>query len=144
MPELIGQGPEEFYMSNTSIGEVPQNAKRTPVVAGGEWKETPYFGPGLKEDSQHMKAFPVGMEIAGFVRALRTTKAEKESDQKDYVCMEDVNGNKFRIAAPGQLYYNLEAVGVGALVAIKYLGKQKVEGYKQELHQFEIVRLDLN
>ncbi len=126
------------------IGRVPQNVKRTLLVPGGEWKDTPYFGPGLEKDSEHMKAFPIGMEIAGTVKALRTTKAEKESDQKDYACMEDLDGNKFRLATPGQLRYALESAGVGARVIVTYKGKEVVEGFKQPLHQFDVSLIEGN
>ena len=133
-------------MSNndTTVGAVPQNVKRTPLSAGGEWKDTPYFGPGLEKDSDHMKAFPIGMEIAGTLRALRTTKAEKVADQKEYACFTDANNNKFRIATPGQLRYQLERAGVGATVVITYKGKEEVEGYKQALHQFGVELIEGN
>jgi len=129
-------------MGNTNVGAVPQGVKRTAVEAGGMWKDTPYFGPGLEKDTEHMKAFPIGMEIAGTVKAIRTTKAEKVSDQKDYICMEDAAGNKFRVAAPGQLVYLIESVGVGTSVVITYKGKEDVEGFKQPLHQFLVEKID--
>lgn len=126
----------------TSIGAVPATGKRTVVQGGGVWVDTPYFGPGLEKDSEHMKAFPVGMQLAGKLMAIRTTKAEKEADQKDYLCLEDVNGTKFRIAAPGQLVFLAEQVlterGVGALIVVTYKGKEVVQGYKQALHQFQV------
>lgn len=122
----------------TTIGAIPQNAKRVKVTGGGEWSETPYFGPGLTEDSEHMKAMPIGMSLAGVLRSIRETKAEKASDRKNYLCMEDFNGTKFRVAAPGQLVYLAEQVGIGSPVVITYRGKEEVEGFKQPLHQFDV------
>lgn len=129
-------------MGQTQVGAVPQGAKRTTVEVGGQWKDTPYFGPGLEKDTEHMKAFPVGMELAGVIKSIRTTKAEKEADRKDYLCMEDFGGNKFRVAAPGQLVHLAEQVGNNVAIVITYLGKETVEGYKQPLHQFKIERIE--
>ena len=130
-------------MSNpTTIGAIPQNAKRVKLTGGGEWSETPYFGPGLEADSEHMKAMPQGSTMAGFLRSVRETKAEKASDRKRYLCMEDFSGNKFRVAAPGQLVYLAEQAGIGTPIAVTYRGKEEVEGYKQPLHQFDVEVLE--
>jgi hypothetical protein len=128
--------------AQNNIGAVPQNVKRTKLTGGGEWAETPYFGPGLEEDSEHMVAMPVGNVLAGVLRAIRETKAEKPSDRKKYLCLEDFSGNKFRIAAPGQLVYLAEQAGVGSRIAVTYRGKEEVEGYKQPLHQFDVEILE--
>jgi len=130
--------------AQNNVGRVPANVKRTPLTAGGEWKDTEYFAPGLEKDSAHMIAFTIGMELCGTLRALRTTKAEKEADQRDYACFTDVDNNKFRVGAPGQLYKILETAGIGTNVVIKYMGKEKVEGYVQALHQFEVSVIDGN
>jgi hypothetical protein len=122
----------------TTIGAIPQTAKRVPLVGGAEWSETPYFGPGLEHDSDNMKAMPPGTVLAGYLRSIRETKADKVSDRKKYLCMEDFSGNKFRVAAPGQLVYLAEQAGIGTPIAINYKGKEDVEGYKQPLHQFSL------
>lgn len=125
-------------MTNTTIGQVPRGAKLTKLTGGGEWAETPYFGPGLEEDSEHMKAMAIGMSLAGTLRSIRETKAEKASDRKKYLCLEDFDGNKFRIASPGQLSYLAEQAGIGTQIVVTYRGKEEVEGYKQPLHQFDV------
>jgi len=145
-------------MSNTNtnptavrIGAKPANMTGRAIEGGDTWKDTPYFGMGLGEDSAHMKAFPAGSELVGFLRALRTTKAEKEADRKDYACFElvDANGKilaqdaRIRISAPGQAYYKLEQAGLDSLVRIVYLGKETVEGFKQQLHQVTVEVLNL-
>lgn len=129
-------------MSQQTIGAVPQNVKRNKIVTGGEWAETPYFGPGLLENSENMIAFPKGMTLAGTLKAIRETKAEKAKDRKRYLCLEDFSGNKFRVSAPGQLVYLAEQAGLGTPIAITYMGKEVVEGYKDELHQFEVESLE--
>lgn len=125
-----------------TIGARPQGVKATKIEAGGAWNETPYFGPGLKENKGHMLAFPAGMELCGTLKALRTTKAEKAQDQRDYACLEDNAGNKFRVGCPGQLYYLLETAGVETVVSITYKGMEYVEAFKKELHQFEVSKIE--
>lgn len=128
--------------AQTTIGSVPDSAKRVKLTGGGEWSETPYFGPGLENDTEHMRAMPAGMTLAGFLRSVRETKAERPSDRKKYLCLEDFSGNKFRVAAPGQLQYLAEQAGIGTPIAITYRGKEEVEGYKQPLHQFDVEVLE--
>lgn len=141
-------------MSNptpVTIGAAPENVSARKIEGGDSWKDTPYFGMGLDENSTHMKAFPKGSKLTGFLRALRTTKAEKEADRKDYACFEltDKNGKilandaRIRISAPGQAYYKLEQAGVESLVRLVYLGKETVEGFKQPLHQVDVEVLDI-
>ena len=124
-----------------NVGKVT-GGKRALVVAGGEWNDTPYFGPGLVEDSDHMLAFPVGMSLEGTLKTMRVTKAEKERDRKTYGCFEDAEGNKFRIAAPGQLKYILESEGIGSTLEITYEGKKYVESLDEECHQFKVQRVE--
>ena len=129
---------------NTTIGAVPANAKLTPFKAGSEFADTPYFGAGLEQDTEHMRAFPVGATLYGTLVELRQTKNEDPDERKWYACMVDASGNKFRIQTPAQLKSNLEQIGSGKGVAITYRGKEKVEGYKTALHQFEVSINDLN
>jgi hypothetical protein len=124
------------------IGAIPQTAKRVPLFGGSEWTETPYFGPGLENDTANMKAMPAGSVLAGYLRAIRETKSDKPSDRKTYLCMEDFSGNKFRIAAPGQLVYLAEQAGIGTPIVVTYKGKEMVDGYKQPLHQFSVEILE--
>ena len=133
------------------VGATPANMKGQKIEGGDSWKDTPYFGLGLPQDSEHMRAFPEGSSISGILRQLRTTKAEKEVDRKDYACIEliDENGaplkenGRVRLSLSGQAYYQLEQVGIGNAFTLTYLGKQEVEGYKQKLHQTETVRFTL-
>lgn len=120
------------------IGAVPNGLKGTAMNQGDPWADSLFFAPGLAEDSAHMKAFPVGSRVAGVVKALRRTKNDVEKDRKNYACLEDLKGNKFRIQTPGQLKYSLEQAGIGATVIITYEGKKYVESHKKELHQFNV------
>ena len=134
-------------MGNTNtqplMGSRPANATARKIEGGDGWKDTPYFGPGLEKNTENMKAMPAGSVLVGFVRAVRTTKAEKEADRKRYACLDTQDGAKFRVSAPGQLVFLLEEAGIGSLVEIKYLGKEEVAGYKQPLHQFEVNILEV-
>lgn len=126
-----------------NIGAIPQNVKRVPLIGGNEWTETPYFAPGLEKDTENMKAMPAGHTLAGYIRDIRETKAENDLDRRKYICLEDFNGIKFRIAAPAQLVYLVEKAGIGTPVAITYKGKEEVEGYKKPLHQFSLEILEI-
>lgn len=143
---LARPAEEGEFMNNTNtlMGTRPANAVARKIEGGDGWKDTPYFGPGLEKDSENMKAMPIGSTIVGFIRAVRTTKAEKEADRKRYACLEAADGTKFRVSAPGQLVFLLEEAGIGTLVEINYLGKEEVEGYKQPLHQFEVSALEVS
>jgi len=121
-----------------TVGAVPANLKLRKLEAGGGWKDTPFFAPGMEANSAHMLAFAVGASVAGRLIALRTTKHEDEDDQKDYACLEGLDGKRFRIQTPGQLRYLLEEAKIESRVVITYKGREKVEGYKQPLHQFEV------
>lgn len=125
-------------MAAAVIGAVPANVKTRKVTNQDLWIDTPYFGPGLEADTEHMKAFKVNEKLCGVIREIRETKAEKEQDRRDYLCMEDLQGNKFRLAAPGQLAYLAGKAGLGATVIVTYLGRQTVEGFKQQLHAFDV------
>jgi hypothetical protein len=141
----LGQQGDNMKNTNNQplMGSRPANATARKIEGGDAWKDTPYFGAGLEADSEHMKAFPIGAELIGVVRAIRTTKAEKEADRKRYACLEAQDGTKFRVSAPGQLVFLLEEAGIGTLVQIIYRGKEVVEGYKQPLHQFEVNALEV-
>lgn len=141
-------------MANTTatpvkVGARPKAMAGQKIEGGDSWKDTPYFSLGMEENSKHMLAFPIGSTISGILRALRTTKAEKESDRRDYACIEliDENGKvlakdaRVRLSLSGQAYYQLEQVGLDNPFTLTYLGKQEVEGFKQALHQTEVEKL---
>ncbi len=129
------------------VGAAPKNATGRKIEGGDSWKDTPYFSLGMDENSKHMLAFPIGSVISGILRGLRTTKAEKESDRRDYACIEliDENGKvlakdaRVRLSLSGQAYYQLEQVGLDNPFTLTYLGKEEVEGFKQPLHQTEVL-----
>lgn len=127
---------------STLMGARPENVTARKIE-GGVWKDTPYFAPGLEEDSDHMKAFPIGSTLIGRLVDIRETKAEKAEDRRNYACLETTDGQKFRVQAPGSLTYKLGEAGVGSLVEITYRGKEQVEGYKQPLHQFDVEVLEV-
>ena len=124
-----------------TIGALPKNVKATPVEAGDRWADSAYFGPGLDADTEHMRAFPIGMVVAGILHKVRETKAEAEADRRTYLCLEDFAGNLFRVAAPGQLVYLTEGL-IGKAISITYKGKERVERLKRDVHQFEVAVLE--
>jgi hypothetical protein len=122
-PKTIGQDTETTFQARKFTSE---------------HFDAPWFIPGMEKDSEHQFAMPAGAKKAGYFNGLSVTKAEKDSDKKDYVRMTDKAGNKFCVKAGKQLVGILSKIDEGTYIQIEYKGKQEVEGYKQPLHQFEV------
>lgn len=133
--------------TNTLMGSRPANTKAVRVELGlGEWKDSPYFAPGMEEDTENMRAYPIGAALIGTIAEIVTFEKEdldrNGNKRRDYLLCETLEGEKFRVQAPGQLVGIARKIGTGVAVEIKYLGKEKVEGRPQPLHQFEVNRLE--
>lgn len=125
-------------MSATLMGQRPENTTARKVELG-VWRDTPYFAPGMEEDSENMRAFPVGASLVGRLVEIQTIKSEvKGQGDKVIARCETTDGEKFRVRCQGNLESLLRAAGHENPVEIIYRGKEEVEGYAQPLHQFEV------
>lgn len=129
------------------MGSLPKDAKVTELTGGDQWAETPFFAPGMIEDSTHLRALPPGEVLVGILREVRVANKNnptaKPIEKYKYACMETSEGEKFRVKAPGNLAYYLEnVIKPGELVSITYVGKQVTEDYPQGVHTFTVARID--
>lgn len=128
--------------SNTLFGKKRQGATLNDLSAGDAFSETLIFAPGMapENESEYLKAWPVGAEICGVLKSLRTTKPQEPGRKpQNYACLEAEDGQLFRVYTPGQLRYALEnKAGIGAYVEMTYTGKEFVEKIGEDCHQFEV------
>ena len=138
--------------ANTNLFAPKGNRKTTPVVAGDPWADTPFLSPGLTTErvqemteegkEVHKAAWNPGEKIAGIFNGLMTKKNPPAKGAKVYGRFTSVDGQKFRVDAPGQLAYLLESLvtdqKIGRYVELTYAGKEYVEKLQQDCHQFEL------
>ena len=111
--------------------------KVTDVNQGDLWADTPFFAPGLTENTEFKLAWPIGQTLAGVLRGVREKKNAGPKSCKHYAILESTKGARFRVEAPGQLRHNLSELAAGTYVEITYKGKENVEGIG-ELHAFDV------
>lgn len=114
------------------------NVTVTPAYQGDLWADTPFFAPGMLEDSENKAAWPQGVKIAGIFKGLRTKKEAGPKTVPTYGIFETRSGLKFRVDAPGSLRHTLENAAIGTYLVMEYLGKEYVESLKSECHKFDI------
>mgnify|MGYP005865727433 CR=1 FL=1 len=135
--------------TKTIFGAKPKGARVTELSVIDQFAETPFFAPGMTEDSEHMKALPVGSELVGYLRDVRVANKNnptaKPIDIYKYGCLETTDGQKFRVKAPGNLGWSLEnQVSKGDLISIVYNGKDmKNPDYPQGVHNFTVSKIEI-
>jgi hypothetical protein len=131
------------------FGTKPKNAIETLLEVGDSFSDTPFFAPGMLSDTENMKALPEGSELIGIFKELRIANKNnpkaKPIDQYKYVCLETLEGQKFRVKAPGNLSWFFEnRIKVGDLVSIIYNGKDMSNpDFPQGVHSFKVSKLDV-
>jgi hypothetical protein len=124
----------------------PKGATWDKLTGGDIFADTPFFAPGMLEDSEHFLAMPPGMELVGIFKEIRSANKNNplatDEQKYKYACLETQTGEKFRVKAPGNLPYFLEnKVVAGDLIAITYIGKEVNEKYKKGVHTFDVEKL---
>lgn len=116
----------------------PAAGKKVQDLNPGDlWADTPFFAPGMTEDTDNKSAWAIGVTLAGVFKGLRTKKNPPAKGCKEYGIFETVDGRKFRADAPGQLRHILENATLDRYIELTYKGKEYVDSKDQECHQFE-------
>lgn len=134
----------------TILGKRPKGAVATVLEVGDNFSDTPFFAPGMTEDSDNMKALPAGSELVGYYREIRQANKNnpnaKPIDKYKYICLETIDGEKFRVKGPGNLPWFFEnKLAVGDLVSIIYNGKDMGNpDFPQGVHNFTVSKIEIS
>lgn len=138
--ELTKKQRENIMTTNQRV--IGQKRKDVEVTTMQDpWGDAPFYAPPSKtgKESEHVTVLSEGDVICANFFGLRTSKHDIPAKRRKYAVLELEGGEKIRLFTPGQLAGVLKNVASGTYVEITYMGREKVEGYDDPLHQFEVL-----
>ena len=92
-----------------------------------------------KSEKEGILQIKVNENLTGFLKG-RKKKVDPKNPEKFYFLyfLKLENGEDVGLFSTGQLVYKMDKIQEGDFIRITYLGKEKVEGYLQALHQWKV------
>lgn len=122
------------------IGKRVENQKMREISTEDAFKDAPFYAAG--NGTETLKGIPVEGVLCGIFRGLRESRKANSSGSKSfYICMETVDGERFRVMAPTQLRNVIqdEKVENGQYIELTYKGeKVPASGEGRSYHLFNV------